>query len=48
MYSVDMSLNNLWEMMKNQEAWYAAVHGVSKIWTQLSNWKIATAIIFLM
>ena len=28
--SVDMSLSKLWEMVRNREAWYAAVHGVSK------------------
>ena len=33
--STDMSLNNFWEIVKDREAWYAAVHGVSKSWTQL-------------
>ena len=34
--SMNMSLGKLWEMVKDREAWGAAVHGVSKIQTQLS------------
>ena len=33
--SMDMSLNELWEMVKDREAWHAAVHGITKGWTQL-------------
>ena len=35
---MDMSLSQLWERVKNREAWHAAVHGAKKIWTQLSDW----------
>ena len=37
--SVDMSLRNFWEMVKNGEAWCSAVHGVAKSWTELCNWQ---------
>ena len=35
---MDMHLSKLREMLKDREAWHAAVHGVAKIQTQLSNW----------
>ena len=35
--SIDMNLSKLWEMVKDREAWRAAVHGVSKSQTGLSN-----------
>ena len=36
--SMDMSLGKLQEIVKNREAWHAAVHGVAKNWTWLSDW----------
>ena len=35
--SMDMSWSKLWEIVRDREDWRAAVHGVTKSWTQLSD-----------
>ena len=40
--STDMSLSNLWEKVKDREFWRAAVHGITKSQTRLSNWTTIT------
>ena len=44
--SVDMNLSDLWEIVKDKEAWHAAVHGVAKIQTQFTDWTTAKYLIY--
>ena len=38
-YAMDTNLGRLWEIVRDREAWCALIHGVTKRWAWLSNWK---------
>ena len=43
---MDMSLSKLQEVVKDREAWHAAVHSVTKSRTELSDWTIAMCFLY--
>ena len=44
--SMDFTLRKLWELVVDREAWRAAIHGVTKSWTQLNHWITTSEIVY--
>ena len=46
--SIDMSLSGFWEVVKDKEVWHAAVYGVAKSQTWLSDWTTITYYLYMI
>ena len=46
--SMDMNLNKLWAIVKDREAWHAALQGIAKSWTWLSNWTTTILLLIVL
>ena len=44
--SMHFTLRKLWELVVDREAWHAAIHGVTKSWTQLNHWITTVEIVY--